>query len=220
MELYVIRHAQSANNALPEEQRVEDPAITELGHRQAKALADWIHSADLDILVTSPFRRTLETTEYIRQRVDVVPQVWIDLHEQGGCYAGHDPTRYEGRPGMTRQQILAEFPGYEPEELIDASGWWKCRTYESYEMTRQRARRLVARTLKTFGGRNVRVAYIMHADFKRCFLQEMLSATQSSSSVVGPIYNTAVSTIKLHSDTPQVSLFNSTVHLEEELLSA
>jgi 2,3-bisphosphoglycerate-dependent phosphoglycerate mutase len=220
MELYVIRHAQSANNALPEEQRVEDPAITDLGHRQADALATWIKSISLDVLVTSPFRRTLQTTEYIRQQVDLAPLVWIDLHEQGGCYAGHEPSRYEGRPGMTRHQILADFPGYQPEELIDESGWWKCRTYETFDMARQRARRLVARTLANFGGRNVRVAYIMHADFKRCFLQELLSAADSSPGVIGPIFNTAVSAIKLHSDTPQVSLFNSTVHLEEELLSA
>ena len=35
MELYLIRHAQSQNNALPEEQRVEDPGLTELGNQQA-----------------------------------------------------------------------------------------------------------------------------------------------------------------------------------------
>ena len=31
MELYLIRHAQSQNNVKPEEHRVEDPPLTELG---------------------------------------------------------------------------------------------------------------------------------------------------------------------------------------------
>ncbi len=40
MELYIIRHAQSTNNALPDErERVCDPHLTEIGRRQADLLA-------------------------------------------------------------------------------------------------------------------------------------------------------------------------------------
>ena len=40
MELYIIRHAQSSNNALADErERVCDPHLTELGRQQAELLA-------------------------------------------------------------------------------------------------------------------------------------------------------------------------------------
>ena len=40
MEFYIIRHAQSFNNALVDQrQRVQDPPLTELGHRQAAIVA-------------------------------------------------------------------------------------------------------------------------------------------------------------------------------------
>ena len=98
MELYLIRHAQSENNAQPEEQRVEDPALTAMGRRQAGLLADWITSLNLTRLITSPFLRTLETTEAIRQATRLTPEVRVQLHEQGGCYRGYGPDGREGRP--------------------------------------------------------------------------------------------------------------------------
>jgi 2,3-bisphosphoglycerate-dependent phosphoglycerate mutase len=220
MELYVIRHAQSANNALPEPQRVEDPGITQLGHRQAVALAGWMKAMEVERLITSPFRRTLETTEYIHRQIGVTPEVWVELHELGGCYAGYEPHQYEGRPGMGRSEILSQFPGYRLEECIDESGWWRCQSHESDELARLRAQRLVQRTLDTFLGKAQRVAYIMHADFKRCFLRELMLTTRSDLDVSCPIYNTAVSVVEIHSTTPQVSEFNTTPHLSDDLLSS
>ena len=57
MELFLIRHGQSLNNFQPQEQRVEDPPLTDLGRRQAELLAEWIESAGLTRLICSPFRR-------------------------------------------------------------------------------------------------------------------------------------------------------------------
>ena len=37
--LYLVRHGESANNALPNHQRVADPSLTELGQKQAHNLA-------------------------------------------------------------------------------------------------------------------------------------------------------------------------------------
>lgn len=61
MELYLIRHGQSENNARPEHLRVEDALLTELGHQQAGLAAEWIKTIGLDRLFSSPFRRALQT---------------------------------------------------------------------------------------------------------------------------------------------------------------
>lgn len=221
MRLFLIRHAQSANNARPEEQRVEDPAITELGHRQAAALAQWLEAAKLTRLMSSPFRRSLETTEHIRRRVGLQPEIWVDLHEQGGCYRGYQPERYEGRPGMTHGEIAAEFPDYVLDPQIDDAGWWKSRPYESQESARLRARRLMERTVALFGGTQETVAYVMHADFKRQVLMELFAATHAGSGDWPDcIYNTAVTTIHIRSSSFLLDQYNSIGHLHFDWVSS
>ncbi len=219
MRLMLIRHAQSLNNALPEEQRVEDPEITELGHRQAAALAEWALAAGITRLITSPFRRSLQTTEYLRQRLGLVPHIWTDIHEQGGCYSGHEPSCYTGRPGMSRREIEAEFPDYIIDAQIDDQGWWKNRPYESVTEARARARRMVEQAIREFRGTRETVALVMHADFKRLVLGEMFSTPPlHNGQWLRSIYNTAVTTIDGHSELTLVR-YNSTEHLTDELLS-
>lgn len=220
MRLFLIRHAQSANNALPEEQRIEDPPITALGHRQAAALAGWIERCRLEHLITSPFRRSLETTEHLRRRLNLVPHVWIDLHEQGGCYAGYAPGKLQGRPGMTRQQIAQQYPEYVIEPDIADAGWWACRPYESAAAAQDRARRLLLRTISAFRPQAARVGLVMHADFKRLFLTEAFSNGARCDRSWDGIYNTAVTTIDLSDSRPQLEVFNSIAHLTDDLVSS
>lgn len=217
---FLIRHAQSRNNALPEEQRVEDPAITDLGHRQASALASWLGSARLDRLLTSPFRRALETTEYVRRRVRLPVLVWADLHEQGGCYAGHDPRRYVMRPGMARTEIESNFPGYQIEPSIGEHGWWRGRPYETMDAARARASRLIARMNSEFGTSADRIATVVHADFKQLLLQELLPVGDDRSSISwSGIYNAAVTAVEIRDGRPRLIQFNTTGHLSFDDLS-
>ena len=152
MDLFIIRHAQSTNNALPIEvelrDRVRDPLLTELGYRQAERVAEhlatgrdgWSEAASADPeaggspsaapygithLVCSPMKRTLLTAQPISQALDLRPEIWLDIHEHGGVYLDHgEPAGKVGYPGITRPEVLAQFPGYRvPEELTD-QGWW------------------------------------------------------------------------------------------------
>ena len=45
MELYIIRHAESENNAGPEDERTEDPSLSPLGYQQAECLVNRIRLA-------------------------------------------------------------------------------------------------------------------------------------------------------------------------------
>lgn len=220
MRLYLIRHAQSLNNALPEEQRVEDPALTDLGRQQAAALAALLQTARLTRLITSPFRRSLETTDAIRQRAQLTPEVWVDLHEQGGCYAGFEPAAYEGRPGMTDREIAAEFPGYRIAPEIDGAGWWKSQPYEPMAAARQRARRLIGHTLELFAGTDEHVAYVMHGDFKKLMLEELFADSPGRlARWPSQIYNASLSIVELATAATRLDQYNSTGHLPFHLLS-
>ncbi|MFT7598182.1 MAG: putative phosphoglycerate mutase [Acidimicrobiales bacterium] len=73
MELIVIRHGR------PE--RVEgvaggaDPDLTDVGHRQAAAVADWIASEHLDAIYVSPMARARQTCEPLERRFELEASV-------------------------------------------------------------------------------------------------------------------------------------------------
>jgi 2,3-bisphosphoglycerate-dependent phosphoglycerate mutase len=213
MHLYLIRHAQSQNNALPESQRVEDPGITELGHRQAKHLAERIGELGLTKLFTSPFRRTLQTTSPIFTVTKLTPNVRVALHEQGGCYSGHTPENMAGRPGMRRSEIECEFPGYGVSDDINDQGWWTSELYESRESARRRATALFQRTLDEFSGTDERVAFVMHADIKLLFLQQFHSERLDVPA------NTSVTAIRITDGDCRLEDYDCVRHLPAELVT-
>ncbi len=214
MKLYLIRHAQSLNNALPEEERVEDPGLTELGHQQAEALGKWIPSLNLTRLITSPFLRTLLTTEPIYRATSLVPEVRTPLHEHGGCYAGHDFSTKVGRPGMNREEIEAEFTGYRVSDEIDHQGWWRSQPFEAWQAAGVRAKQLLDATRLEFGATDERVAYVMHADIKMLFLSEL------QPELVDVPWNTSVTEIELTPTSHRVQDFNQIDHLPSHLATS
>ena len=211
MELYLIRHAQSLNNARPVMERVEDPSLTELGQQQASHLAEWVSRLGLTRVVTSPFLRTLETAEHIRRTTQLEPDVQADLHEQGGCVSGEHPELMVGRPGRTRSQIAAEFPGFKVGSEIDGEGWWRSQPYESEEAARHRAARVLARTRARFGCTQERVAYITHGDFKRLLLQQL-----QPDDLEVP-FNTSITKILISGDETTLADYNRVDHLPDQL---
>jgi 2,3-bisphosphoglycerate-dependent phosphoglycerate mutase len=213
MELYLIRHAQSQNNERPQEQRVEDPALTELGHVQAARLGRWIRSLRLTRLVTSPFLRTLQTAEHLARSTDLVPDVWIDLHELGGCVSGSAPEVMLGRPGLTGREIATQFPTFRIVDPIDGQGWWQSKPYESSEQAAQRARMLLERTRTQFAGSQERVAYVTHGDFKRIFL-ELFHVEP-----LGVPFNSSVTKVLLAADSIHLQAYNLVEHLPAHWLS-
>ena len=213
LELYLIRHGQSTNNANLESQRVEDPDLTDLGKLQALRLAASLAELELDRIVTSPFRRTLETTAACISTTSLTPEVWVDLHEQGGCYAGYPPGPLTGRPGMSRAEIEGSFPTYHvPEqEVVDASGWWKSRPYESSVDATQRASRLWQRTRRELLGRVRRVAFIMHADFQQLFLSQM------NARELHVPWNTSLTRLRVTAEDACLLEYNTVRHLPSHL---
>ena len=80
MELLLIRHA------LPvriegEEGTAADPALAELGHDQAHALADYLSGEHIDVLYVSPLRRARQTAEPVSAKLGLEAIVDDELAE-------------------------------------------------------------------------------------------------------------------------------------------
>jgi probable phosphoglycerate mutase len=69
MHLYLIRHGQSHINLAEWESGNTDEGLTELGNKQATALAGWMPNCvpEIDVLLTSTMRRALETAELLAE---------------------------------------------------------------------------------------------------------------------------------------------------------
>ncbi|QDV68139.1 bifunctional RNase H/acid phosphatase [Rosistilla carotiformis] len=218
MQLYLIRHAQSANNSKPEAERVEDPEITELGHQQAAALARSLTTQKVDYLVTSGFLRTLQTTRYLAEALQAPVNVWRDLHEVGGCYRGHIPGQEQGAPGMNRDAILAEFPGVTIEDSIGAEGWWGCRPYETDDQAMQRGQQMLAQIVEQFAATQKVVVAVIHADFKVCLLRHILGQ-EFTQRHIGPMLNTGLTKFTFSEAGWRLDILNSITHLTNDQMS-
>ena len=141
MELYLIRHGQSANNRRKAQQagdasgqkqnasaesapRLADPPLTHLGEHQARLAGESLRDEGITRLYCAPMLRTLQTAQIIDAVLDLSPHVFVGLHEWGGVWEPRGDGDSVQRPGLTRKEMSAKFPGFVlPAEVTDR-GWW------------------------------------------------------------------------------------------------
>jgi 2,3-bisphosphoglycerate-dependent phosphoglycerate mutase len=211
MQLYLIRHGQSTNNALKDpSQRICDPPLSELGKQEARLLAHFLaanqrqtgsqasdgHS--LTKLYCSPFWRALQTVQPVAEMLGLVPEVWVGIHEYGGVFLDMGGVLGTvGFPGKTRSEMAAEFPGFVlPADVTDA-GWWTG-GFEPREAAIARTRR-VADRIRCWANTDERIALISHGDLLDGLLKELLGAP-SDATVYFHLQNASISRLDFIQD--------------------
>lgn len=231
MQVILIRHAQSYNNALSDSrQRVQDPPLTELGWEQARLLAQHLASAtdayadqargyDITRLYTSPMLRSLQTASLLAQALQLQPEVWVDIHELGGVFLEDEHGVARGFGGMTRAEIQALYPQYRIEPRVTESGWWPAeKAMESDADSALRAEQ-VAATLLARAHEQERIAIVSHGAFLDRLLKCLLGRPPQPPHTFLH-YNTAFSRVDfLSAETIQVHYLNRIDHLPPPLRS-
>ncbi len=236
MELYIIRHGQSSNNALEDSRnRVCDPPLTELGKQQAEVvaqhlatglrLAPWKEKISgqrgygITQLYCSPMQRALHTARYVGQALGLAPQVWVDVHERGGIFLDHgDNGGVVGYPGKTRTEILVEFPNFVLPESITEQGWWRQQGKEDIAVFYERAAG-VAEMFRRWAASDEQIAMVSHGDFADCLLKTLFNQLPGQDFFYFHL-NTAISWITFRSDGHlDVEYLNRVNHLPVELVS-
>src|SRR5258708_7256533 len=182
MQLYFIRHAQSANNALfaagkGVDVRGHDPALTELGRRQAGCLAEYLARSN-------PAART-DTVDSQNRAGFGLTHLYCSLMLRPGAPggvgargrglplgAGLDGPEGGGRSldgengerlpsaGPGRADFTRDYPDLVLPETLDDAGWW-ARPFEDVAERPERARRVLAEVLARPSDGD-RVAVIRH----------------------------------------------------------
>lgn len=133
MRLLLIRHAQSTNNLLWQETggtvgRSHDPPLTELGHAQAHALAEFARQdatlSGLTHLYCSLTTRAVQTAAPLANALSLPVQGLTHAHETGGLFLrGEDGAAYSV-PGRSHADLLTENPALLwPADLNAAEAW-------------------------------------------------------------------------------------------------
>ena len=241
MELYIIRHAQSLNNAMPDDQlRVPDAPLTDLGQAQAQRLADYLrdgrnrdpwynpstgyskleHEADWGIthLYVSPMTRALQTCRPIAAALGLKPEIWIETHEHGGVYQQR-PEGITGYPGRTRAEMTADFPDYVLPERISDAGWWNAaRGSETMPEAIGRAVQ-VAADLRRRADRDERILLVTHGTFIDALIKALFAQIPTRA-MFYLHYNTAITRIDfVERERLLVRYLNRIAHLPPEMVS-
>ncbi len=245
MEFYFIRHGQSQNNAnwsKPGYQESPDPALTEMGHEQARLLAEFLkknqnltnkdwddqnrYGFGLTHLYTSLMERAVFTAAPIAQALDVPLIAWKDIYEEGGIYGRGEKDNHLILPGKPRSFFMQNFQTIVLPDDLDETGWWN-RPYETEEERQPRADQvfaeLLARHRDREGQPEDRVALVSHGGFFMRLMCAILDlpwrhASHGLSSWF-VVNNCSLSRFDIHQDEITVAYLNRTDYLPDHLIT-
>jgi 2,3-bisphosphoglycerate-dependent phosphoglycerate mutase len=248
MQLYYIRHAQSANNALwastgAAAGRHPDPPLTPLGLRQLPHLAALLAYADagapaaaedpanrrgfaLTHIYTSLMERAVLTASAIADATGLPLKGWIDLHEHGGIWETVDESETRrGLPGPDRGELTRRHPNLVLPADVGEDGWWN-RPYEEEDELFIRAHRFLDALVERHGAGDDRVAVVSHAGFYHAVLRAILalpSAYPVKENGKLPVFfglnNAAITRIDFREDRRAIVYLNRLDHLPAELIT-
>ncbi len=115
--MLLLRHGQSEFNAVFTKTRVDplipDPPLTEEGRAQALAAARALAGAGVRRLISSPYRRALQTAAILSHALEIAVEIEPLVRERAAfhCDIGSSPAT-----------LAAGFPGWRFEHLDDP--WW------------------------------------------------------------------------------------------------
>ena len=244
MQLYIIRHGQSENNALwartgSSNGRSPDPLLTEIGQQQAQHLAQHIANnwgetlTEEDLhnrkgyhfthLYTSLMQRAIVTGSAIAEQVNIPLMAWEIIHEVGGIFErDHDTDERIGLPGPDRAFFTTHYPHLILPDTLGEVGWWE-RPYEPREQAMLRAKTFLDE-LQASHESSDRVAIITHGGFFVAMLRTLfgfstLNNDESKNRIWLHANNTSIT--RLDFDERQIDLIylNRIDHLPTDLIT-
>jgi 2,3-bisphosphoglycerate-dependent phosphoglycerate mutase len=219
LSVFLVRHAQSANNAQEDHLRIPDPPITTLGAIQSQRLATAMQPLGLTHLWSSPFLRSIQTTREVAQRLGLQPAIHRELFEQGGCYRGYADGDRHPMPGLGRTALEQLCPHWSIDPMIPVEGWNTLDHYEVIEEARIRAKRVAGWLASMASKSNQRWGLIIHADFKLRLLEAMLERDDLEPHL-GEVVNTSISQLSREHGKWKLEFWNSYQHLAPDEVTA
>jgi broad specificity phosphatase PhoE len=208
-EVYLIRHG----DALPEAHEVadgtyDDQALSELGRRQAQALAERMRSVPLAAIYSSPIGRARQTAQYIADATEHEVLVVDGLRE---VMLG--PIGRELSQELTQEQLAALLRDRLREIAVVAvtSGTWaSIPGSEPSDALRARVTGAINGLASQHPGQ--RIAVVSHAGSINAYLATLLGLQRD---YFFPAANTSISIARIRGDQRMLLSLNDVAHLRE-----
>ncbi len=242
MRLYIIRHGHvtyrrgTSLDSVPPAERsyLPDPALTELGRKQAALLGERLQRRAvpddqaepvpndrsgfaITRLFSSPMRRALQTAQPIATALGLRPKIWLDLHEVNGVK--HDEGDGRGArnfPGLTRAEVEKYFPEYViPGDFPDA-GWWNPPPEGDQYLARLGR---VAQTLRAMAvNSDEHIAVVTHGT-AASFLLHALLGSEDQERLYFNHAHTGITSLTLGENETALRYQNRVEHLPDDMLT-
>ena len=244
--LYLIRHAQSANNEIWDGSdhmagRKPDPQITAIGHRQAETLAEHLahpqaeprqhpfNQAEefhfgLTHVYCSLMTRSILTAEYVAAACDLELQALPDIFEKYGIYDVDGDGNLQGLPGPGRDYFEQRFPRLKLPEEFNDEGWWS-RSVEDESAFITRMQKVVNDIRQRLDQSDESIALVAHGDFIDQFVNELMGVIRHQPNYDNhwvanwAFHNTSISRIDFVNGSHNVVYMNRIDHLPNELVT-
>ena len=118
MELLLIRHGRPTRDERAD--GPADPGLSDIGRRQAEALADWLGDEALDAVYASPMRRAVETAAPLADRLGLKVTAEPDVAEYDAGAASYIPIEELKAAGDPRwMELPDDIPTFQ-RRVVDA----------------------------------------------------------------------------------------------------
>jgi broad specificity phosphatase PhoE len=180
---FIIRHGQTDWNKEGRMMGVTDIPLNKTGIHQATIVGEYLQTIPLEIIVTSPLQRAVQTAQIIQKHHRGTPLKKIHrLHERNfGILEGKT---YEEANSMYPQIVLGkmwQYPDFQPPQG------------ESLRHVSHRARQVIQHLLRHYEGKHI--AVITHGSFIRNFIATFLNIPLEHANEYGFI-NTSLSIMR------------------------
>ncbi len=206
VKLIIARHAESEWNTEGRYQGLKDPPLTERGKKQAELLAHELKKEGIDIIFSSPLKRTLETARIIGNHIGIEPVIDHRIIEiDHGVWSGM-------LVDEVKEKFREDFERWinEPHKVVFPEG-------ESLRDVYKRVSDFIEYIKKNYKGKTVLA--VSHTVPIRCMYCALLNVDLARFWGFG-CDNASYSTVFIEDDRSVINRLNITCHLGELYVEA
>ncbi|PKM51019.1 MAG: histidine phosphatase family protein [Firmicutes bacterium HGW-Firmicutes-7] len=205
--LFLTRHGETIWNTERRMQGHNNSPLSELGIKQANWLFDRLKDENIDVVLSSPLGRALQTADVLISNRAIEIVIVDELKEINlGCWEGC-------RSEVVERDFPHEYYCFwnEPHNYVPIDG-------ESFEELKKRAKYFLHTILPKYKEKNVLI--VAHAVVIKVLLNVIETKGEISRLWEGtPIFPTSLSTLKVKNDKIQIDCIGDTSHYKEKLKS-
>jgi probable phosphoglycerate mutase len=211
-EIILIRHGETAWNAIRKLQGHCDIPLNAEGTRQAKALASALQNEKLDAIISSDLQRAVQTAGEIARLQGIPTRIDAGLRER--CFGGFEGMLYSELPERFPQEYAA-WRSRDPDFHFPPSALDSSYTGESIRQFHQRSISTISHYAQQFQGK--KIALVAHGGVLECAYRAAKKLPLNALREV-TIYNASINRFRYTENGLQLMQWGEIAHLDADLI--